>query len=101
MSVIYKYLIELDMETETMYVNLPKNAKVFSLLVEDVNKAYVYAIVDPKEEQMNRREVIWLGTGWEFSDEQECKMDYYTFLGTYKLNNLVWHFWIEPNEFYF
>ena len=98
MSIIYKYRIKLDMETESMYVNLPKGAKVFSLLLEDIDKAYVYAIVDPKEEEINKREVLWLGTGWHLSKEQEIRISYYTFLGTYKLNDLIWHFWIEPDE---
>lgn len=98
MSIIYKYPIELDIENEGMYVNLPKGAKVFSVLVEDIHQAYVYAIVDSTEKEINKREVLWLGTGWELTKEQESKINYYTFLGTYKIQDLVWHFWIEPEK---
>lgn len=99
MFAIYNYRVEMDLETESMYVQLPKHAKVLSLLLKDINEAYIYAIVDLKDiEEEVRREVLWLGTGWQLSEEQKNRMNYYTFLGTYKLNNLVWHFWIEPDE---
>lgn len=98
MSAIYKFPIELNAETETMYVKLPRNAKVISILVEDIHKAYIYALVDSKEEKMDEREVLWLGAEWKLSEEQESKIEYYTFLGTHKIQDLVWHFWIVPDE---
>lgn len=99
MSVIYKYRIEVDLETENMYVKLPVGAKVLSVIVEGVSEAYIYAIVDPKEKEI-KKEVLWLGTGWELTKEQEMKMMDYDYLGTYKVPNsdLIWHFWIEPTK---
>lgn len=102
MSVIYKYPVELDINTKEVYVKLPKNSKVFSARCEDMYEIYIYAIVDKEETEMIKREVLWCGTGGDLSKEQEYKMDCYTFLGTFKAGqSLIWHIWIEPNEFYF
>lgn len=98
MSAIYKYRIEVDLETKITYVKLPKNATVISVMLEDIYTAYIYAIVDPTEKEFYKREILWLGTGWELSKDQISKINYYTFLGTYKVENLVYHFWITPDE---
>lgn len=98
MSVIYKYRVEMDLETESMYIELPIGADILSVIVEDPYTAYIYAIVDSKEERTQRREVLWLGTGWELNKDQEIKITDYDYLGTYKApgSDLIWHFWIEP-----
>ena len=100
MSIIYKYRVEMDLETESMYIELPIGADILSVIVEDPYTAYIYAIVDSKEKRTQRREVLWLGTGWELNEEQEIKIADYNYLGTYKApeSYLVWHFWIEPDN---
>lgn len=35
MSVIYKYRIKMDLETESMYIELPIGANILSVIVED------------------------------------------------------------------
>ena len=95
MSVIYKYPIKID-EMNNFYVELPIGAEIISILCEGTYDIFIYAIVNPKEEKVIKRNIIWLGTGWEIDKNIEDKIKYYTFLGTYKTkNNLVWHFWIE------
>ena len=97
MSVIYKYPVELDMKTEKTYVELPSHAKVFSARCEGMYEIYIYAIVDKEETEMIKREVLWCGTGGDLSKEQETKIEYYNFLGTFKAGpSLIWHIWIEP-----
>ena len=99
MSIIYKFPIETEVQTRCSYVILPKNSKVFSLALNGDNEAYIYAIVDSKEKEKERREILWLGTGWGLTTEEENKIKDYIFLGTYKTeNNFVWHFWIEPEK---
>ena len=96
MSVIDKYLIKYNQETNEMYVDIPKNAKPFSMRLEDRDKAYIYCIIDKNEHETIEKEILWIGTGWDINEEIEDKIKYYTFLGTYKYNDLVWHFWMEP-----
>ena len=100
MSVIYKYRVEMDLETESMYIELPIGADILSVIVEDPYTAYIYAIVDSKEKRTQKREVLWLGTGWELTEDQKMKIMDYNYLGTYKVPNsdLIWHFWIEPTK---
>ena len=100
MSVIYKYPIKVkEDEMNSFYVELPVGAEVISILCEETYDIFIYAIVDPKEERTIKKDIVWLGTGWEINKKEEDKIKYYTFLGTYKTkNNLVWHFWIEPEE---
>ena len=96
MSMIYKFPVEIE---DGSYVMLPKKSKVFSLVLHNDYDAYIYAIVDPKEKEKEKREVLWLGTGWKLTTEVENKIKNYIFLGTYKANNnLIWHFWIEPEK---
>ena len=102
MSVIYKYPVQLNMDTKEVYVELPKNAQVFSARCEDICEIYIYAIVDKEETEMVKREVLWCGTGGDLSEDQEDKINYYTFLGTFKAGqSLIWHIWIKPDEFIF
>lgn len=99
MSVIYKYPIKIkEDEMNSFYVELPIGAEVISILCEETYNIFIYAIVNPKEEKVIKKDIVWLGTGWEIDKNIEDKIRYYTFLGTYKTkNNLVWHFWIEPD----
>lgn len=96
MSTIYKYLIKCNQEKGKMIAEVPKHAEPISILLKDLNTAYLYCIVDPTEKETIEREVLWIGTGWEIDQETKSKINYYTFLGTYEIRNLVWHFWIEP-----
>ena len=100
MSVIYKYPIEFDFKNQKIYVNLPENSEVFSTIFTDIYTAYIYAIVHSTEGKTEKRDILWLGTGQELTKEQEDKIKYYTFLGTFKIGNLnlIWHLWIEPKK---
>lgn len=98
MSVIYKYPIKIDVKNQKIYVNLPENSEVFSTIFTDIYTAYIYAIVHSTEGKTEKRDVLWLGTGQELTKEQEDKIKYYTFLGTFKISNLIWHLWIEPKK---
>lgn len=94
---IYKYIINIDLENKNMYVCLPVGAEAISMIYEDMDKAYVYALVDPLEKRKERREILWIGTGWELERDKVNKIkSTYQFLGTYTWNDLVYHFWIEP-----
>ena len=98
MSIIQEYLIEYNQEKDQMYIKVPKSAKTISMILEDVDKAYIYCTVnkDDDDDEIIKREVLWLGTGWNLNQEIENKIGYYDFLGTYKYGDFVWHFWIEP-----
>ncbi len=100
MSIIYKYPIEFEFDfgNTEMYVNLPENSEVFSVIFTDIYTAYIYAIVHSTEGEKEKRDILWLGTGQELTKEQEDKIKYYTFLGTFKISDLVWHLWIEPEK---
>ena len=103
MKSIYKYPIEINISSNSLYIQVPKGAELLSISIETPSIAFIYCLVDPDQEEMIKREVLWLGTGWEIDQETEEKIDRYKFLGTYKIksekkdkSDLIWHFWIEP-----
>lgn len=102
MKTIYKYPIEYDSDRNVVYIKVPKGAIVTSVLNLDMEalSGYVYAMVDPTIEPTVKREVLWLGTGWHFTPEQEEKVKNYQFLGTHKDVNgfFVWHLWVEKEK---
>ena len=102
MITIYKYAIEEDKENELFYINVPKGAEVISALAMSPMSGYIYAIVDNEEKEMERREVIWYGTGWPV-DLTKVNSSNYQFLGTFKqevphLASFVWHVWVEKEK---
>lgn len=98
MLVIYKYPIELRLDDNFIYCNLPKGAEELSCVFKDLYEGYIYAIVNKEETETIEREVLWAGTSGEINQETKKKMDKYTYLGTHLINgsNLVWHIWLQP-----
>lgn len=93
MKTIYKYPIEI--EANSFYIEVPKDAKVISAIDINSGGGVIYAIVDPSIEETVKREVIWFGTGWDIDKDSEWKIGMYDFLGTFRDGYLTWHLWIE------
>lgn len=86
MKTIYKYRIN----TGLTPITLPKRSQIFSANYDANGVLSVWAAVDTKEEEMEKRVVYLTGTGWPLEDLKDWN---YRFINTVidKNNGLVWH----------
>ena len=86
MKTIYKYSIN----TGLTPITLPKRSQIFSANYDANGVLSVWAAVDTKEEEMERRLVYLTGTGYPL---EELEYWNYRFIDTVidKNNGLVWH----------
>lgn len=86
MKTIYKYSIN----TGLTPITLPKRSQIFSANYDANGVLSVWAAVDTKEEEMEKRLVYLTGTGYPL---EELEYWNYRFIDTVidKNNGLVWH----------
>lgn len=86
MKTIYKYSIN----TGLTPITLPKRSQIFSANYDPSGILCVWAAVDTREEEMEKRVVYLTGTGWPLEDLKDWN---YRFINTVidKNNGLVWH----------
>ena len=86
MKTIYKYSIN----TGLTPITLPKRSQIFSANYDANGVLSVWAAVDTKEKEMERRLVYLTGTGYPL---EELEYWNYRFIDTVidKNNGLVWH----------
>ena len=86
MKTIYKYRIN----TGLTPITLPKRSQIFSANYDPSGVLCVWAAVDTREEEMEKRVVYLTGTGWPLEDLKDWN---YRFINTVidKNNGLVWH----------
>ena len=86
MKTIYKYRIN----TGLTPITLPKRSQIFSANYDASGVLCVWAAVDTKEEEMEKRVVYLTGTGWPLEDLKDWN---YRFINTVidEKNGLVWH----------
>ena len=86
MKTIYKYRIN----TGLTPITLPKRSQIFSANYDANGVLSVWAAVDTKEEEMEKRVVYLTGTGWPLEDLKDWN---YRFINTVidEKNGLVWH----------
>ena len=86
MKTIYKYRIDSCFTSLT----LPKRSQIFSANYDANGVLSVWAAVDTKEEEMEKRVVYLTGTGWPLEDLKDWN---YRFINTVidEKNGLVWH----------
>ena len=86
MKTIYKYSINTDLTP----ITLPKRSQIFSANYDANGVLSVWAAVDTKEEETEKRVVYLTGTGWPLEDLKDWN---YRFINTVidKNNGLVWH----------
>lgn len=86
MKTIYKYRIN----TGLTPITLPKRSQIFSANYDANSVLSVWAAVDTKEEEMEKRVVYLTGTGWPLEDLKDWN---YRFINTVidEKNGLVWH----------
>ena len=86
MKTIYKYSIN----TGLTVITLPKRSQIFSANYDANGVLSVWAAVDTKEEEMEKRLVYLTGTGYPL---EELEYWNYRFIDTVidKNNGLVWH----------
>ena len=95
MKTIYKYSIN----TGLTPITLPKRSQIFSANYDANGVLSVWAAVDTKEEEMERRLVYLTGTGWSIEDLKDWN---YRFIDTVidENNGLVWHvFELEERKY--
>ena len=86
MKTIYKYSIN----TGLTPITLPKRSQIFSANYDPSGVLCVWAAVDTREEEMEKRVIYLTGTGWPLEDLKDWN---YRFINTVidKNNGLVWH----------
>ena len=86
MKTIYKYSIN----TGLTPITLPKRSQIFSANYDANGILSVWAAVDTKEEETEKRVVYLTGTGWPLEDLKDWN---YRFINTVidEKNGLVWH----------
>lgn len=86
MKTIYKYSIN----TGLTPITLPKRSQIFSANYDPSGVLCVWAAVDTKEEEVEKRVIYLTGTGWPLEDLKDWN---YRFINTVidKNNGLVWH----------
>ena len=86
MKTIYKYSIN----TGLTPITLPKRSQIFSANYDPSGVLCVWAAVDTREEEVEKRVIYLTGTGWPLEDLKDWN---YRFINTVidKNNGLVWH----------
>lgn len=86
MKTIYKYSIN----TGITPITLPKRSQIFSANYDPSGVLCVWAAVDTREEEVEKRVIYLTGTGWPLEDLKDWN---YRFINTVidKNNGLVWH----------
>lgn len=86
MKTIYKYSIN----TGFTPITLPKRSQIFSANYDPSGVLCVWAAVDTREEEMEKRVIYLTGTGWPLEDLKDWN---YRFIDTVidENNGLVWH----------
>ena len=86
MKTIYKYSIN----TGLTPITLPKRSQIFSANYDPSGVLCVWAAVDTREEEMEKRVIYLTGTGWPLEDLKDWN---YRFIDTVidENNGLVWH----------
>jgi hypothetical protein len=76
MKTIYKY--------KAGKVSIQKGAKVLTCGCQN-NEFYIWALVNDTEAELETREFVVYGTGWEITDTNIC------YVGTFFEGSFVWH----------
>lgn len=86
MKTIYKYSIN----TGLTPITLPKRSQIFSANYDPSGVLCVWAAVDTREEEVEKKVIYLTGTGWPLEDLKDWN---YRFINTVidKNNGLVWH----------
>ena len=86
MKTIYKYSIN----TGLTPITLPKRSQIFSANYDPSGVLCVWAAVDTREEEMEKRVIYLTGTGWPLEDLKDWN---YRFIDTVidENNGLIWH----------
>jgi len=80
---IYKYGIAIK---DTFTISMPKGAQILSVQPKQ-REHYMWAMVDPKETEMESRRFIIIGTGWDV-DISDMEI---TFIASLVQGDFVWH----------
>ena len=86
MKTIYKYSIN----TGLTPITLPKRSQIFSANYDPSGVLCVWAAVDTREEEVEKRVIYLTGTGWPLEDLKDWN---YRFIDTVidENNGSVWH----------
>lgn len=83
MKTIWKFPLFLDSQ-EMCSIEMPRDAEILTIYPQ--NRHYIlWALVNPTEPEVIRRNFIIKSTGWEF-DDTDLK-----YISTHQVGGFVWH----------